>query len=422
MLRQTWRWFGPADTISIPEIRQTGAEGIVSALHHIAPGNVWTPEEIAKRKREIEQTQAVGPKVRSKQVQEIVPQARSGETRTPSGLTWDVVESVPVSEAVKTQTGPVTDHYEAYRQSLRNLADQGLETVCYNFMPILDWTRTDLAAQMPDGVTAMRFNMLEFCIFDALLLARPGAEHDYPGEMLEAARTRHDVMSDADKQGLVNNIVAGLPGANDSWTLDDVRAQLATYADINADRLRQNLIDFLSEVVPTAEEVGIRLCCHPDDPPFSLLGLPRVMSTTDDYAAVLDAVDSPANGATLCTGSLGVREDFDPVDFVDRLGPKIHFIHLRNTQRTEPSAGLKSSFYESEHLGGDTDMVATIGALLAEQKRRKAEDRADWQIPMRPDHGQAMLDDLTRNSMPGYPLIGRMRGLAELRGIMQALA
>jgi mannonate dehydratase len=398
MMRQTWRWFGPADTISIAEVRQTGAEGIVSALHHIAPGEVWTADEISIRKRAIE-----------------------GTPDNPSGLTWDVVESVPVSETIKTKTGPVKDHYEAYRQSLRNLADQGLQTVCYNFMPILDWTRTDLAAVMPDGATAMRFDMLEFCIFDALLLHRPGAELDYPEAMLDGARARHASMSDADKQSLVNNIVAGLPGANDSWTLDDVRAQLATYGQINADRLRQNLIDFLSEVVPTAEEVGVRLCCHPDDPPFSLLGLPRVMSTTDDYVAVLNAVESPASGATLCTGSLGVRKDFDPVDFVQKLGPKIHFVHLRNTRRTEPSAGLKSSFYESEHLGGDTDMVATIGALLAEQKRRQTEGRADWQIPMRPDHGQAMLDDLSRNSMPGYPLIGRMRGLAELRGIMQAL-
>ncbi|MEQ8657127.1 MAG: mannonate dehydratase [Hyphomicrobiales bacterium] len=398
MLRQTWRWFGPADTISIPEIRQTGAEGIVSALHHIAPGEVWTPEEIAKRKREIE-----------------------GSPGSPSGLTWDVVESVPVSETIKTKTGPVSEHYEAYSLSLRNLADQGLKTVCYNFMPILDWTRTDLAAPMPDGATAMRFDMLEFCIFDALLLARPGANDDYPVEMLEDARAALASLSDADKQRLINNIVAGLPGANDSWTLDDVRAQLATYAAIDADRLRQNLIDFLIEVVPTAEEVGVRLCCHPDDPPFSLLGLPRVMSTTDDYLSVLNAVESASNGATLCTGSLGVREDFDPVDFVEKLGPKIHFVHLRNTRRTEPSAGLKSSFYESQHLGGDTDMVATIAALTAEQTRRKAEARADWQIPMRPDHGQAMLDDLNRNSMPGYPLIGRMRGLAELRGIMQAL-
>lgn len=370
----------------------------MSALHHVAPGEVWTPDEITKRKHAIE-----------------------GTPDNPSGLTWDVVESVPVSETIKTKAGPVADHYEAYRQSLRNLADQGLETVCYNFMPILDWTRTDLAAQMPDGATAMRFDMLEFCIFDALLLARPGAEHDYPGEMLERARAHHAGMSDADNQKLVNNIVAGLPGANDSWTLDDVRAQLATYADITADRLRQNLIDFLSEVVPTAEEVGIRLCCHPDDPPFSLLGLPRVMSTTDDYVNVIDTVSSPASGATLCTGSLGVRADFDPVDFVQKLGPKIHFVHLRNTRRTKPAAGMKSSFYESEHLGGDTDMVATIAGLMAEQKRRQSEGRADWQIPMRPDHGQAMLDDLTRNSMPGYPLIGRMRGLAELRGIMQAL-
>lgn len=398
MLRQTWRWFGPADTISIPQIRQTGAEGIVSALHHIPPGAVWTPDEISIRKRAIE-----------------------GTPDQPSNLTWDVVESVPVSETIKTKTGPVAEHYEAYRQSLRNLADLGLETVCYNFMPILDWTRTDLAAVMPDGATAMRFDLKEFCIFDTLLLARPGAAEDYPETMLEDARASHASMSDTDKQKLVNNIVAGLPGANDSWTLDDVRAQLATYAAITADRLRQNLIDFLSEVVPTAEKVGIRLCCHPDDPPFSLLGLPRVMSTTQDYRNVLNAVESPANGATLCTGSLGVRRDFNPVDFVEKLGPKVHFVHLRNTRCTEPSAGQKSSFYESEHLSGDTDMVATIAALMAEQKRRKAEGRPDWQIPMRPDHGQAMLDDLTRNSMPGYPLIGRMRGLAELRGVMAAL-
>lgn len=396
-MRQTWRWFGPADTISIPEIRQTGAQGIVSALHHFAPGDVWPLDEITIRKSAIE-----------------------GTDETPSGLTWDVVESIPVSETLKTQTGPVQEHFDAYRQSLRNLASIGIQTVCYNFMPIIDWTRTDLRAPMPNGARAMRFDLLEFCIFDALLLQRPAAPGDYPEAMMDSARARHSEMSDKAKQALIDNIVAGLPGANESWTLDDVRAQLAMYATIDADRLRTNLVDFLGELVPTAEALGLRLCCHPDDPPFSLLGLPRVMSTEDDYAYVMDAIDSPANGITFCTGSLGVREDFDPVSFIARLGHRIHFAHLRNTKRTAPAGLGRSSFYESEHLGGDTDMLATIRALLGEEKRRKAESRADWQIPMRPDHGQTTLDDFNRNSMPGYPLIGRMRGLAELRGVMQA--
>ncbi|MFK7791952.1 MAG: mannonate dehydratase [Devosiaceae bacterium] len=396
-MRQTWRWFGPADTISLAEIRQTGAQGIVSALHHVPPGEVWSHGEIAKRKNAIE-----------------------GRADAPTGLTWDVVESVPVSEAIKTQTGPVKEHMAAYKQTLINLAGQGIETVCYNFMPILDWTRTDLKAVMPDGATAMRFDLLDFCAFDAFLLARPGVEDDYPADMTEAAQARFAAMSDGQKAQLVNNIVAGLPGANDTWTLDDVRTQLATYEDIDAYRLRDNLIDFLAEIVPVAEEVGIRLCCHPDDPPFSLLGLPRVMSSENDYAIVLDAVDIPANGATLCTGSLGVSKAFNPVSFIEQLGQRIHFVHLRNTLREGPSAGDKHSFHESAHLEGDTNMVATISALMVEQQRRRNEGRADWQIPMRPDHGQAMLDDHNRNSMPGYPLIGRMRGLAELRGIMAA--
>lgn len=396
---ETWRWFGPADTISIPEIRQTGATGIVSALHHLAPGEVWTASEIETRKRAIE-----------------------GTSDVPSGLTWDVVESVPVSEDIKTKSGNVKEHYEAYRQSLRALADVGLETVCYNFMPILDWTRTSLNKQMPDGASAMAFDLVDFCVFDALLLARPGATDDYPVDIIDASGARHSAMSDTQRQALVSNIVAGLPGANEGWTLDDVRLQLATYANISADTLRQNLIDFLSEVVPTAEEVGIRLCCHPDDPPFSLMGLPRIMSTESDYAYVMDMVDRPANGVTLCTGSLGVRADFDAVSFVERLASRIHFVHLRNTTRHAPQSPDKVSFYEAEHLGGDTDMVATLRALLAEEKRRKAEGRSDWQIPMRPDHGHAMLDDFNRDSQPGYPLIGRLRGLAELRGIIQALA
>lgn len=397
-MRQTWRWFGPADEISIAEVRQTGAQGIVSALHHILPGKVWSVEEIKKRQAEIE--------------------TPGGQ---PSGLTWDVVESVPVSEAIKSKSGPVAQHYEAYRQSLRNLAACGLRTVCYNFMPVIDWTRTDLAARQPNGATAMHFDLLDFCAFDAFLLKRPAAKDDHPADLLDKAEARFATLSDSQKQALVNNIVAGLPGANDTWTLDDVREHLGAYDAINADAFRANLVDFLAEIVPTAQELGILLCCHPDDPPFPLLGLPRVMSSTDDYAHVLNAVDSPSNGATLCTGSLGVARGFDPVDFVKRLGPKIHFVHLRNTRRLAPVAGDRSSFYESEHLDGDTDMVATIRALMGEETRRRSGGRNDWEIPMRPDHGQAQLSDLDRPLMPGYPLIGRMRGLAELRGIMAAI-
>lgn len=397
-MKQTWRWFGPADEISIAEVRQTGAQGIVSALHHILPGEVWPVEEIKKRQIEI-----------------------ATPTTGPSGLAWDVVESVPVSEAIKTKTGRVAEHYEAYRQSLRNLAACGLRTVCYNFMPVIDWTRTDLAAVQPNGATAMHFDLLDFCVFDAFLLKRPAAKDDYPTDFLGEAEARFATLSDNGKNALVNNIVAGLPGANDNWTLDDVRDHLGTYAAINADTFRANLIDFLAEIVPTAQELGILLCCHPDDPPFPLLGLPRVMSSTTDYAHVLNAVDSPNNGATLCTGSLGVAEGFDPVDFVNQLGSRIHFVHLRNTRRLAPVAGERSSFYECEHLDGDTNMVATIRALMAEERSRKAEGRPDWEIPMRPDHGQAQLADLDRPLQPGYPLIGRMRGLAELRGIMAAV-
>ena len=396
-MRQTWRWFGPADTISIPEVRQTGAEGIVSALHHIAPGDPWTVEEIKKRQAEI-----------------------SHPNGSPSGLAWDVVESVPVSETIKTKTGAVRDHYEAYRQSLRNLAACGLTTVCYNFMPVLDWTRTQLAAPMPDGATAMLFDLADLCLFDVFLLERGGARDDYPEAMVESAESRHAEMSDTRKKALIDNIVAGLPGANAARTLSDVRAHLPTYKNISANQLRQNLVDLLSEVVPTAEEVGIRLCCHPDDPPFPLLGLPRVVSTEDDYAYLMDAVKSPHSGITFCTGSLGVDPKFNPVRFIERLGTHVHFVHLRNTKRLDALPDGRSSFFEAAHLDGDTDMAAAVKALMSEQKARRRDGRTDWQIPMRPDHGQAMLADLDRNSMPGYPLIGRMRGLAELRGLMAA--
>lgn len=392
-MKQCWRWFGPQDTVALSDLQMVGVEGIVTALHHIAPGQVWTDAEIVKRQ----------------------------ERLAAAGFAWDVVESLPVSEAIKTQSSEAAQHIAAYKASLEALARRGIETVCYNFMPILDWTRTTLRAPQPHGGTAMLFELLSFSVFDLHILARAGAEEDYSEAQQAAAKARFAQMSDVERLALKNNIVAGLPGANDTWTVEDVRAQLASYADITPTQLRQNLIDFLSEVVPVAERLGLRLCCHPDDPPFGLLGLPRVMSSTDDYVAVLEAVDSPASGATLCTGSLGVRADFDAPGFVERLGDRIHFVHLRNTKRLSDDP-RRPDFFEAAHLEGDTDMVGTIRALLAEEQRRKSAGRTDWQIPMRPDHGQELLHDRTANSMPGYPLIGRMRGLAELRGIMAALS
>lgn len=397
-MRQTWRWFGPSDEITIGEIRQTGAVGIVSALHHVPTGAVWSPQEIAKRQHEIE-----------------------GTPDAPSGLTWDVVESLPVSEMIKTQGPDCAAHIEAWQQSLRHLAAAGLKVICYNFMPVLDWTRTDLAARLPNGGTAMAFDLIDFVVFDLHILQRKKAAEEHSQAIRDAATHRFSQMDDRARVALASNIVAGLPGSNDQWTLDDVRANLGTYSKISPNLLRQNLVDFLSQVAPLAQDLGVRLCCHPDDPPFPLLGLPRVMSTTDDYAAMLDAVDLPASGATFCTGSLGVAAGFDPVDFITRLGPRIHFAHLRSTRRAGPVDGTRVSFHESEHLAGDTDMVATLGALLAEEARRRAEGRPDAEIPMRPDHGQALLGDLDRPMMPGYPLVGRMRGLAELRGVMAAL-
>jgi len=398
-MKQTWRWFGPSDNIAIPEILQTGASGIVSALHHVPTGTVWRAQDIAKRLTEIE-----------------------GRSDAPSGLTWDVVESLPVSEAIKTQSDDCAKHIEAWCESLRNLAAAGLKVICYNFMPVLDWTRTDLAALIPNGGTAMGFDLIDFAVFDLHILQRKEAEEEHSSAIRDAASKRFSAMDDNARAALASNIIAGLPGTNDAWSLDDIRAYLGTYRDISASRLRQNLIDFLSEVTPLAQELGLRLCCHPDDPPFPLLGLPRVMSSTEDYAAVLNAVDLQANGATFCTGSLGVAAGFNPVDFITRLGPRIHFVHLRNTLRAGPADGPRVSFHESEHLGGDTNMVATIGALLTEEARRRAEGRSDADIPMRPDHGHALLSDFDRPAQPGYPLIGRMRGLAELRGVMAALA
>jgi mannonate dehydratase len=396
-MRQTWRWFGPKDLVSIDDILQAGVEGVVSALHHVPTGAVWTPDEIARRQADI---------------------GRRGDG-SPSGLAWEVVESLPVSEDIKKQTGEWRAHLDAYRQSLRNIAAAGIEVVCYNFMPVLDWTRTDLAFRVAHGGTCMRFDIADFAAFDLHILARPGAADDYPEELRDEAGRRFAAMDDAARKKLAGNIAFGLPGAAESLTLEDLRAHLDEYGPIGAETLRAHFVAFLEEVVPTAEEVGIRLCCHPDDPPFPLLGLPRIMSTEADYAAVMRAVDSPANGITLCSGSLGARPDNDLPGMMQRLGHRVHFLHLRNVRRE--TAEVRGSFHEAEHLGGDTDMVALIAAVVEEERRRSAEGRTDAVIPMRPDHGQDILDDLKRRAQPGYPSIGRLKGLAELRGIMTAL-
>ncbi len=398
-MKQTWRWFGPHDTITTADMRQCGVEGVVSALHHILPGDVWPVEEI-------------------KAQQAAIATMPDG---SPSGLTWDVVESLPVSETIKTKGPDYATHIGHYKESLRNIAACGIEVICYNFMPILDWTRTDLRRQQDHGGTAMHFDLLDFAVFDLHILGRTGAADDYSVSFAAQAAARFAEMSAEQVHTLQTNIVAGLPGANDNWTLSDVQSHLATYAFIDAQQLYANLVDFLSEVAPLAEELGLRLCCHPDDPPFPLLGLPRIMSRQADYAKLVADIDLPSNGITFCTGSLGVDPAFDPVSFVTALGERIHFVHLRNTTRLQPRDGARSSFFEAAHLDGDTDMVATVRTLCEVETMRRADGRADHVIPMRPDHGQDILDDIRKDSMPGYPLLGRMRGLAELRGIMTAL-
>ncbi|SMX36522.1 mannonate dehydratase [Maliponia aquimaris] len=397
-MKQTWRWFGPKDPVTTDDVAQAGAEGIVSALHHLPSGAVWTPKEIAQRQAEI-------------------ARMRDG---TPSGLDWAVVESLPVSEDIKKQQGDWRDHIANYKTSLENLAAAGIEVICYNFMPVLDWTRTNLAWRLPNGATCMRFDLTDFVIFDLHILQRPGAEHDYDEALREAAARRFAAMTAQARAALAGNVVHGLPGAAEHFSLEDVRAHLAQYAAMTEDTLRGHLIDFLSEIAPMAQALGLRLCCHPDDPPFPLLGLPRVMSTEAQYRTMMQAVDLPANGITLCSGSLGARPDNDLPGMMDRLGDRVHFLHLRNV--TRETSNIRGSFHEAEHLGGDTDMVALVEAALKQEARRKAAGRADWSIPFRPDHGQDILDDLGRRTQPGYPLIGRLKGLAELRGVIAALS
>ncbi len=397
-MRQTWRWFGPKDRVSVDDMMQAGVEGVVSALHHLPTGAVWTPEEIARRQLEV---------------------ARMADG-APSHLAWEVVESIPVSEDIKRQTGDWRGHLDAWKLSLQHLAAAGIRTVCYNFMPVLDWTRTDLAHRLPNGATCMRFDLPTFAAFDLFILQRRGAEEAYSAATTAAARAVFAALDDAARTELVRTVAFGLPGAAETFSLEDLRYHLAAYEGLGADALRGHLVDFLSEVAPVAESFGMRLCCHPDDPPFPLLGLPRVMSTEADYAAVMAAVDMPASGLTLCSGSLGARPDNDLPGIMDRLGDRVHFLHLRNVARE--TTDIEGSFHEAAHLEGDTDMVALVAATLRQEAQRRAAGREDASIPFRPDHGQDILDDLTRRAQPGYPAIGRLKGLAELRGIVTALS
>ncbi|WP_278441382.1 mannonate dehydratase [Pseudomonas oryzihabitans] len=386
-MEHTWRWFGPRDPISLADIRQTGATGIVTALHEIANGEVWPVAAIAERKALIEA----------------------------AGLSWSVVESIPVHEDIKRGLPGRERYLENYRQSLRNLAQCGIDVVCYNFMPVLDWTRTQLAHRLPDGGWALRFDQDAFAAFDLCILQRDGAEAEYSAAEIERARRYHAGLDDAGREELVRTLIAGLPGAEEGYTVADLRALLATYAGIDAARLREHLAVFLQAVVPVAEEVGIRLGVHPDDPPRPLLGLPRVVSTAADAQWLLDAVPSPANGLTFCTGSYGVRADNDLVAMARQFAPRIHFVHLRATRREADPR----SFHEAHHLDGDVDMVGVIRELVREERRRAREGGA--RLPMRPDHGHQLLDDQGRRTNPGYSLIGRLKGLAELRGVEQAV-
>ena len=387
-MKETWRWFGPGDPVPLDHIKQAGATGIVSALHHLYRGEAWPLDQVFKRRDEI----------------------------LAAGFSWSVVESIPIHNSIKLRSGPYEDFIGAWKDSLAAVSKAAVKVICYNFMPVVDWTRTDLKWRLPTTAYALRFDAVDFAAYDLFILARKGAASDYSEDRVRAARARFDAMSETRRNDLEQTIIAGLPGAEASYNREAIRRLIAEYQGMSAAELRTNLVAFLREVVPVAQEIGVRLAIHPDDPPWSLFGLPRVVSTAEDVRAILAACDTLANGLTFCVGSFGARADNDLLAMAREFGARIHFVHLRQVTR-EPDG----SFHEAEHLAGSSDMVGVIRAMMEEETHRRRAGRPDYEIPMRPDHGHLLADDIGKKVNPGYSLVGRLKGLAELRGVMQGL-